>query len=115
MYRQRKEDKKAILPPIVPGVELATLREMPRGNFVQSNVLYASTLQCDPDDSALPKIRQDQITLARFLGSGAFGKVTTNSLDTPFTFDFTNFLIKNFMTIDDYSEIKLMFPINFIF
>ncbi|XP_011346152.2 proto-oncogene tyrosine-protein kinase ROS isoform X2 [Ooceraea biroi] len=75
LYRQRKEDKKAILPPIVPGVELATLREMPRGNFVQSNVLYASTLQCDPDDSALPKIRQDQITLAKFLGSGAFGKV----------------------------------------
>ena len=59
-------------------VELATLREIPRGNFVQSNALYASTLQNDPDDSALPKIRQEQITLAKFLGSGAFGKVRVN-------------------------------------
>lgn len=75
MYRQRKEDKKTVLPPIVSDVELATLREIPRGNFVQSNALYASTLQNDPDDSALPKIRQEQITLTRFLGSGAFGKV----------------------------------------
>ncbi|KYQ48889.1 Proto-oncogene tyrosine-protein kinase ROS [Trachymyrmex zeteki] len=75
VYRQRKEDKKTVLPPIVSDVELATLREIPRGNFVQSNALYASTLQNDPDDSALPKIRQEQITLAKFLGSGAFGKV----------------------------------------
>ncbi|XP_029680165.1 proto-oncogene tyrosine-protein kinase ROS-like isoform X4 [Formica exsecta] len=75
VYRQRKEDKKAVLPPIISDVELATLREIPRGNFVQSNALYASTLQNDPDDSALPKIKQEQITLAKFLGSGAFGKV----------------------------------------
>ncbi|XP_014482097.1 PREDICTED: proto-oncogene tyrosine-protein kinase ROS isoform X2 [Dinoponera quadriceps] len=75
LYRQRKEDKKAVLPPIVSDVELATLREIPRGNFVQSNALYATTLQNDPDDSALPKIRREQITLAKFLGSGAFGKV----------------------------------------
>ncbi|XP_032680151.1 proto-oncogene tyrosine-protein kinase ROS isoform X3 [Odontomachus brunneus] len=75
VYRQRKEDKKAVLPPIVSDVELATLREIPRGNFVQSNALYASTLQNDPDDSVLPKIRREQITLAKFLGSGAFGKV----------------------------------------
>ncbi|XP_071649102.1 proto-oncogene tyrosine-protein kinase ROS isoform X3 [Temnothorax longispinosus] len=75
VYRQRKEDKKTVLPPIVSDVELATLREIPRGNFVQSNALYASTLQNDPDDSALPKIRQEQIKLTKFLGSGAFGKV----------------------------------------
>ncbi|XP_071571413.1 proto-oncogene tyrosine-protein kinase ROS isoform X4 [Temnothorax nylanderi] len=75
VYRQRKEDKKTVLPPIVSDVELATLREIPRGNFVQSNALYASTLQNDPDDSALPKIRQEQITFTKFLGSGAFGKV----------------------------------------
>ncbi|XP_077261634.1 receptor protein-tyrosine kinase sevenless isoform X2 [Temnothorax americanus] len=75
LYRQRKEDKKTVLPPIVSDVELATLREIPRGNFVQSNALYASTLQNDPDDSALPKIRQEQIKLTKFLGSGAFGKV----------------------------------------
>nr|XP_034172666.1 proto-oncogene tyrosine-protein kinase ROS isoform X4 [Osmia lignaria] len=75
VYRQRKEDKKAVLPPLVSDVELATLREIPRGNFVQSNALYASTLQTDPDDSTLPKIRREQITLAKFLGSGAFGEV----------------------------------------
>lgn len=75
LYRQRKEDKKAVLPPLVSDVELATLREIPRGNFVQSNALYASTLQNDSDDSTLPKIRREQITLAKFLGSGAFGEV----------------------------------------
>ncbi|XP_061926816.1 proto-oncogene tyrosine-protein kinase ROS isoform X9 [Apis cerana] len=75
VYRQRKEDKKAVLPPLVSDVELATLREIPRGNFVQSNALYASTLQNDSDDSTLPKIRREQITLAKFLGSGAFGEV----------------------------------------
>ncbi|KAL6432278.1 hypothetical protein ACFW04_006732 [Cataglyphis niger] len=75
LYQQRKEDKKTVLPPIISDVELATLREIPRGNFVQSNALYSSTLQNDPDDSALPKIKQEQITLAKFLGSGAFGKV----------------------------------------
>lgn len=61
--------------PIVSDVELATLREIPRGNFVQSNALYVSAIQNDPDDSMLPKIRRDQITLAKFLGSGAFGEV----------------------------------------
>ncbi|XP_033362153.1 proto-oncogene tyrosine-protein kinase ROS isoform X1 [Bombus vosnesenskii] len=75
VYRQCKDDKTAVLPPLVSDVELATLREIPRGNFVQSNALYASTLQNDPDDSTLPKIRREQITLAKFLGSGAFGEV----------------------------------------
>ncbi|XP_066586207.1 proto-oncogene tyrosine-protein kinase ROS [Prorops nasuta] len=75
VYKQRKEDKKAVLPPIVSDVELATLREIPRGNFVQSNALYASAIQTDSDDSLLPKIRREQITLAKFLGSGAFGEV----------------------------------------
>ncbi|XP_017879766.1 proto-oncogene tyrosine-protein kinase ROS isoform X2 [Ceratina calcarata] len=75
LYRQRKEDKKTVLPPLMSDVELATLREIPRGNFVQSNALYASTLHNDPDDSTLPKIRREQITLAKFLGSGAFGEV----------------------------------------
>ena len=75
VYKQRKEDKKAVLPPIMPDLELATLREIPRGNFVQSNALYASSLHNDHDDSMLPKIRRDQITLAKFLGSGAFGEV----------------------------------------
>ncbi|KAK0161869.1 hypothetical protein PV327_008274 [Microctonus hyperodae] len=84
--KQRKDVKKPILPPIVSDVELATLREIPRGNFVQSNALYASSLQNDHDDSTLPKIRRDQITLAKFLGSGAFGEVfqgNAKDLDGP--------------------------------
>lgn len=32
-------------------------------------------MQNDPDDSMLPKIKREQITLAKFLGSGAFGEV----------------------------------------
>ncbi|XP_043279081.1 proto-oncogene tyrosine-protein kinase ROS isoform X3 [Venturia canescens] len=75
VYKQRKEGKKAVLPPIMPDLELATLREIPRGNFVQSNALYAPSLQHDHDDSMLPKIRREHITLAKFLGSGAFGEV----------------------------------------
>ncbi|XP_046600630.1 proto-oncogene tyrosine-protein kinase ROS isoform X2 [Neodiprion lecontei] len=75
VYRQRKEDKKAVIPPAAPDVELATLREIPRGNFMQSNTLYATATQDDPDDSSLPKIKREQITLAKFLGSGAFGEV----------------------------------------
>lgn len=75
-YRQRKEDKKAILSPRISIIELPTLREIPRGNFVQTNALYCPlTLQCDNDDMMLPKIKRDQIILNRFLGSGAFGEV----------------------------------------
>ncbi|XP_008552558.1 proto-oncogene tyrosine-protein kinase ROS isoform X3 [Microplitis demolitor] len=73
--RQRKEVKKSILPPVVSDVELATLREIPRGNFVQSNALYVSSSQNDHDDLMLPKIRGDQLKSDKFLGSGAFGEV----------------------------------------
>lgn len=85
VYRQRNEDKKAAKPSIVSNVELATLPDIPRGNFIQSNALYAPTLQYDLDD--LPKIHREQITLAKFLGSGAFGEVKKKSstiLDTKF-------------------------------
>ncbi|XP_014608086.1 PREDICTED: proto-oncogene tyrosine-protein kinase ROS isoform X1 [Polistes canadensis] len=87
-HRQRKDDNKAVLSPIVSDVELATLREIPRSNFVQPNALYASTMQNDPDDSMLPKIKREQITLAKFLGSGAFGEVfqgNAKELDGPGT------------------------------
>lgn len=65
-------------------VELATLRELPRrGNFIhRTNTLYsaypASNLQDGPTDeevALLPHIRRHQITLTKFLGSGAFGEV----------------------------------------
>ncbi|XP_043492014.1 proto-oncogene tyrosine-protein kinase ROS isoform X2 [Polistes fuscatus] len=86
--RKRKDDKKEVLSPIVSDVELATLREIPRSNFVQPNALYASAMQNDPDDSMLPKIKREQITLAKFLGSGAFGEVfqgNAKELDGPGT------------------------------
>lgn len=78
-YRQRREDKKAVMSPRISEIELATLREIPRGNFVQSNALYDPlTLQSinhQDDDALLPKIKREQIILTKFLGSGAFGEV----------------------------------------
>lgn len=58
-------------------VELANLRELPRnGNFVHSNnILYSLGPLTDADIALLPQIRRDQITMANFLGSGAFGEV----------------------------------------
>jgi proto-oncogene tyrosine-protein kinase ROS len=61
-----------------PDVELATLRELPRrGNFVQNtNALYTTAdIPTDEEIALLPHIRRDQITLTKFLGSGAFGEV----------------------------------------
>lgn len=63
-------------------VELATLRELPRrGNFVhRTNTLYAAAGEppdgpTDEEVALLPRIRRHQITLTKFLGSGAFGEV----------------------------------------
>ncbi|XP_055298116.1 proto-oncogene tyrosine-protein kinase ROS isoform X4 [Sitodiplosis mosellana] len=58
-------------------VELATLPHLPRnGTFVQSNnILYTFGPITDGDIALLPQIRRDQITIASFLGSGAFGEV----------------------------------------
>ena len=56
-------------------MELATLKEIPRGNFVESNALYVAAIEADSDDSLLPKIQKEQISLDKFLGSGAFGEV----------------------------------------
>ncbi|GLH07146.1 Protein sevenless [Gryllus bimaculatus] len=83
---RRREKEKKILTSVVtggttrgPDVELATLRELPRrGNFVsQSNALYTMTpdVPGDAELALLPHIRRDQITLTKFLGSGAFGEV----------------------------------------
>jgi Protein tyrosine kinase. len=61
-----------------PDVELATLRELPRrGNFVHNtNALYTTAdIPTDEEIALLPHIRRDQITLTKFLGSGAFGEV----------------------------------------
>lgn len=63
--------------PGVPDVELATLRELPRGaNLIHSNnILYTHGPLTDTDIALLPQIRRDQITMTSFLGSGAFGEV----------------------------------------
>ncbi|XP_076250339.1 receptor protein-tyrosine kinase sevenless isoform X2 [Rhynchophorus ferrugineus] len=58
-----------------PDVELATLRELPRRGVHSTNILYASGAPINEDITMLPHIRRDQITLSKFLGSGAFGEV----------------------------------------
>ncbi|XP_071445601.1 proto-oncogene tyrosine-protein kinase ROS [Hetaerina americana] len=89
------------IPPIPADVELATLRELPRhGNFIHArNALYSPSqlpdipsilalqdqvpiipgigadILEDGEIASLPHIRRDQITLTKFLGSGAFGEV----------------------------------------
>lgn len=58
-------------------VELATLQNLPRsGTFVQSNnILYTFGPITDGDVALLPQIRREQITIAKYLGGGAFGEV----------------------------------------
>lgn len=58
-------------------LELATLPHLPRNaTFVHSNnILYTFAPITDGDIALLPQIRRDQITIANFLGSGAFGEV----------------------------------------
>ncbi|KAJ8678681.1 hypothetical protein QAD02_014468 [Eretmocerus hayati] len=73
--KKTKEDQKKIPIKMKPNVELATLREIPRGNFVESNALYVAAIEADMDDSLLPKIPREQISLSKFLGRGAFGEV----------------------------------------
>ncbi|XP_075227577.1 receptor protein-tyrosine kinase sevenless [Lycorma delicatula] len=86
MFRQREKEKKGLqmmtaisLRSGNTDVELATLREMPRrGNFVHnSNALYtaADFIPTDRELALLPHISREQITLTKFLGSGAFGEV----------------------------------------
>ncbi|KAK2186839.1 hypothetical protein NP493_187g02000 [Ridgeia piscesae] len=59
-----------------PDLELATLRELPRVTLQQSNALYAiNIVPTDEDIAALPHFHRDQLTLTKFLGSGAFGEV----------------------------------------
>lgn len=63
--------------PRIPDVELANLRELPRGaNLIHShNILYTQGPLTDTDIALLPQIRRDQMTMTIFLGSGAFGEV----------------------------------------
>ncbi|XP_049872297.1 proto-oncogene tyrosine-protein kinase ROS isoform X2 [Pectinophora gossypiella] len=58
-----------------PDVELATLRQLPIRH--STNILYNQGVHCpsDAELASLPHIRREQITLTKFLGSGAFGEV----------------------------------------
>ncbi|XP_032516846.2 proto-oncogene tyrosine-protein kinase ROS isoform X1 [Danaus plexippus] len=58
-----------------PDVELATLRQLPIRH--SNNILYNQGVLCpsDAELTSLPHIRREQITLSKFLGSGAFGEV----------------------------------------
>ncbi|KAM3965054.1 LOW QUALITY PROTEIN: receptor protein-tyrosine kinase sevenless [Aphomia sociella] len=58
-----------------PDVELATLRQLPIRH--STNILYNQGVYCPShaELAGLPHIRREQITLTKFLGSGAFGEV----------------------------------------
>ena len=59
-----------------PDLELAQLRDLPiRGGFINNdNPMYQVDIT-DEDLAMIPKIKRSQITLTKFLGSGAFGEV----------------------------------------
>ncbi|CAB3226870.1 unnamed protein product [Arctia plantaginis] len=81
-YNSRAKKKAAIanqlttnVPRRGPDVELATLRQLPTRH--STNILYNQGVHCptDAELAGLPHIRREQITLTKFLGSGAFGEV----------------------------------------
>ncbi|KAJ2951162.1 hypothetical protein O0L34_g5554 [Tuta absoluta] len=82
-YNNRSKKKAALenqITSIVPrrglDLELATLRQLPIRH--STNILYNQGVHCCPTDAelaTLPHIRREQITLTKFLGSGAFGEV----------------------------------------
>ncbi|XP_045523257.1 proto-oncogene tyrosine-protein kinase ROS isoform X2 [Pieris brassicae] len=81
-YNKRSKKKAAlenqVTSPVIrrgPDVELATLRQLPIRH--STNILYNQGVYCpsDAELAALPHIRREQITLTKFLGSGAFGEV----------------------------------------
>lgn len=78
-FHRRVPDKKVFhdASTRLPDVELANLRELPRGaNFIHNtNMLYCQGPLTDADIALLPQIRRDQISMTSFLGSGAFGEV----------------------------------------
>nr|XP_026496387.1 proto-oncogene tyrosine-protein kinase ROS isoform X1 [Vanessa tameamea] len=81
-YNNRSKKKAAIESQLTanivrrgPDVELATLRQLPIRH--STNILYNQGVHCpsDAELASLPHIRREQITLTKFLGSGAFGEV----------------------------------------
>ncbi|GAB0094112.1 Tyrosine-protein kinase receptor [Sergentomyia squamirostris] len=82
----RRENDKKFFPDAatrLPDVELANLRELPHGASLHFNVLYTTGPLSESDVASLPQIRRDQITMTKFLGSGAFGEVYEGCLKNP--------------------------------
>lgn len=74
-YSKPKKEQ-VVAAPRSPDVELATLRELPRRGVHNTNVLYVSTQQPIIEEiTMLPHIVRENISLMKFLGSGAFGEV----------------------------------------
>ena len=71
--------KKALssISPRSPDLELANFRELPfRAGFMDANnPMYQMEAPTDEELKIIPKIERSQITLTKFLGSGAFGEV----------------------------------------
>ncbi|KAF5278624.1 hypothetical protein FQA39_LY00666 [Lamprigera yunnana] len=72
---KKEKEKQLVVIPRGPDVELATLRELPRRWVHNTNILYTANQLSSDEITMLPHIRRDQITLMKFLGSGAFGEV----------------------------------------
>ncbi|XP_057670694.1 proto-oncogene tyrosine-protein kinase ROS isoform X2 [Diorhabda carinulata] len=75
--KRNKHKKLQVVPstPRLPDVELAILRELPKTGVHNTNILYFSAQPTAEELRHLPQIRREQITLTKFLGSGAFGEV----------------------------------------
>ncbi|XP_025261966.1 proto-oncogene tyrosine-protein kinase ROS-like [Camponotus floridanus] len=74
LYRQSRGNNEQFLSSTTADVELAILHEIPCRN-PQFNMIYSPMLHYNLDECAITKIAQNQITLTKHLGSGAFGMV----------------------------------------
>ena len=75
---QKKKPHMNQISPLSPDLELANIRELPLspGFIDASNPMYRMyQTPTDEELEIIPKIKRCQITLTKFLGSGAFGEV----------------------------------------
>ena len=75
---QKKKPHLNQISPLSPDLELANIRELPLspGFIDASNPMYRMyQTPTDEELEIIPKIKRCQITLTKFLGSGAFGEV----------------------------------------
>ncbi|XP_072756793.1 proto-oncogene tyrosine-protein kinase ROS-like isoform X2 [Anoplolepis gracilipes] len=86
-YRKwKKSNNEQVSPSTMNDIKLATLDEIPQTGNIQPNAMYASRLQFNRNKLTLTIVEKNQITLEKFVGSGAFGKVfqgTVKDLEEP--------------------------------